>query len=52
MSNAMEKPKQDDTDFPWAIREQISDSHLGDSLESMLKLLRILVRDLKFTNSH
>jgi hypothetical protein len=51
-SNATgKKPKQDDTDFPWAIREQISDSHLGDSLESTLKLLRIFARDLKFTKS-
>jgi len=49
-SNAMgKKPKQDDTEFPWSIREQISDSHLGDSLESMLELLRIFAQDLKFT---
>ncbi|KIM77760.1 hypothetical protein PILCRDRAFT_37747, partial [Piloderma croceum F 1598] len=45
------KPKQDDTDFPWAIREHISDYHLGDSLESTLKLLRIFARDLKFAKS-
>jgi hypothetical protein len=52
MPNATgKKPKQDDTDFPWAIREHISDYHLGDSLESTLKLLRIFARDLKFAKS-
>jgi len=51
-SNATgKKPKQDDTDFPWTVREQISDCHLGDSLESTLKLLRAFARDLKFTKS-
>src|ERR1700729_3423834 len=45
------KQKQDDTDFPWVIREHLSDYQLGDSLRSMLKLLRIFARDLKFTKS-
>src|ERR1700689_3204977 len=46
-----EKQKQDDTDFPWVIREHLSDYQLGDSLRSTLKLLRISARDLNFTKS-
>ena len=45
------KPKQDNTDFPWSIREHIIDPYLGNSLKSTLKLLRVYARDLKFTKS-
>ena len=41
MNGTGKKQKQDDTDFPWVIREHLSDYQLGDSLCSMLKLLRI-----------
>jgi hypothetical protein len=43
------RQKQDENDFPWTIREQVSDGKLGDSLERMLKLLKIFARDLKLT---
>jgi hypothetical protein len=45
------KQKVDDADFPWVIREQLSDHRLGDSLENTLRLLRAFARDLKFTKS-
>ena len=45
------KQKQDDSDFPWAVREQLSESGLGDSLEATLRLLKAFARDLKFTKS-
>jgi hypothetical protein len=45
------KQRQDDTEFPWIIREQLSDSQLGKSLEKTLKLLKLFAGDLKFTKS-
>ena len=45
------KSKQDDTEFPWTIRERLTDFQLGDSLGSTLKLLRIFAKDIKFAKS-
>jgi len=45
------KHKQDNLDFPWIIREQLSDVHLEGSLGKTLRLLKIFVRDLKFAKS-
>ena len=45
------KQKQDDSDFPWVVREQLSEFQLEGSLEKTLKLLRIFARDLKFAKS-
>ena len=45
------KQKQDDTDFPWVIREQFLDCQLDGSLARTLKLLKAFARDLKFAKS-
>ena len=45
------RQKQDDTEFPWVIREHLSDVQLEGSLGSTLKLLKIFARDLKFAKS-
>ena len=45
------KQKQDDSDFPWTVREQLSESGLGDNLEATLKLLKAFARDTKFTKA-
>ena len=48
---AGKRQKQDDTDFPWVIREHLSDVQLEGSLGTTLKLLKIFARDLKFAKS-
>ena len=45
------RQKQDDTDFPWVVRERLSDTKLGGSLGKTLGLLKIFARDLKFAKS-
>ena len=45
------KQKQDDSDFLWTIREQLSGDGLGDNLEATLRLLKAFARDSKFTKS-
>ena len=45
------RQKQDDTEFPWVVREQLSDVQLEGSLRTTLKLLKIFARDLKFAKS-
>ena len=45
------RQKQDDTEFPWVVREQLSDFELDGSLGKTLKLLKIFTRDLKFAKS-
>ena len=45
------RQKQDDTEFPWVIREHLSDVQLEGSLRSTLKLLKIFAQDLKFAKS-
>ena len=45
------KQKQDDSNFPWMIREQLSENGLGNNLETTLKLLKAFVQDSKFTKS-
>ena len=45
------RQKQDDTEFPWVVREHLSDAELDGSLGKTLKLLKIFARDLKFTKS-
>jgi hypothetical protein len=42
------KQKQDDSEFPWIVREELTDRRLNGSLESTLKLLRVFAKDLKF----
>jgi hypothetical protein len=42
------KQKQDDSEFPWVVREELTDRRLNGSLESTLKLLRVFAKDLKF----
>jgi len=48
---ATKKPKQDDSDFLWTVHEQLSENRLGNSLDTMLRLLRVFTQDLKFTKS-
>ena len=45
------KQKQDDTDFPWVIREKYSDGPLDGSLAKTLKVLKAFARDPKFAKS-
>jgi hypothetical protein len=45
------KQKQDDSNFPWVVRERLSDSKLCESLESTLALLRVFAKDPKFAKS-
>ena len=45
------RQKQDDTEFPWVVRELLSDVELDGSLGKTLKLLKVFARDLKFAKS-
>ena len=45
------RQKQDDTEFPWVVREHLSDVELDGSLGKTLKLLKVFARDLKFAKS-
>jgi hypothetical protein len=45
------RQKQDDTDFPWVIRERLSNIQIEGSLGKTLGLLKIFARDLKFAKS-
>ena len=45
------RQKQDDAEFPWVVREHLSDVKLDGSLRKTLKLLKVFAQDLKFTKS-
>ena len=47
----LKKQKQDNSDFLWMIREQLSENGLQDNLETTLKLLKAFTQDSKFTKS-
>ena len=45
------RPKVDEKDFPWVIRESITGPELSDELQKTLSLLRTYAKDLKLTKS-
>ena len=51
VAGAAKRPKLDETEFPWTIRENLSGAGLCDDLQRTLDLLRIYAKDLKFTKT-
>jgi hypothetical protein len=48
---ASKRHRLDESEFPWAVRESLSEPGLCDELRRTLELLRIYSKDLKFTKS-